>query len=564
MADLECDVLIVGSGAGGLSAAITASSLGLDVLVVEKEQFIGGTTARSGGYLWIPGNSLAKREGIDEASADVKSYLKSEAGNYFDEGRVDAFLNCGPAMIDFFERETEVHFAVGRGFADYHSDHAGAVDEGRSIFALPFMGNKLGKEFARLALPLKETLFLGFAIGSGSELKHFFNATSSARSFIFVAKRIMGHFRDVVLHGRDIRLVNGQALVARLLKSALDRKIPIWTTAPVEKLVMSDGRVIGAEIGGTKPIRVATRRGVVLATGGFPHDYRRRERMYPHFLQLSSHLSVAPASNTGDGIRLAEELGATLSDVSNVAAWTPASRVPRKDGTEGVFPHFVDRGKPGVIAVTSEGKRFVNESNSYHDFVQAMINVKQDKQIETFFITDHRAIRRYGLGFVKPYPLPLGGHLRSGYLKSGKSIAELAEAAGIDSTGLARTIEEFNDNARTGHDPVFGKGSTAYNHYQGDMANKPNPCLAPIEIGPFYAVKIETGDIGTFSGLRTTAHAEVLGDDNSVISGLFAVGADMGTVFGGGYPGAGSTLGPAMTFGFIAAHRLAGKDILPA
>ena len=561
MPNHECDVLVVGSGAGGLSTAITASSLGLDVLVVEKEKFIGGTTARSGGFLWIPGNSLAKREGIDELGADVRTYLKSEAGNYFDEVRVDAFLNNAPKMIDFFERETEVHFAVGRGFADYHSDLEGAVDEGRSIFALPFMGNKLGKEFARLAMPLKETLFLGFAVGSGSELKHFFNATSSLKSAVFVAKRITGHFRDIVLHGRDIRLVNGQALVARMLKSALDRKIPIWTAAPIEKLIESDGRIIGAEVGGDKPVRVIARRGVVLATGGFPHDYARRKLVYPHASEISSHLSVAPHSNTGDGIRLAEELGASLTEVSNVAAWTPVSRVLRKDGTEGVFPHFIDRGKPGVIAVTSEGKRFVNESNSYHDFVQAMINVKHSKQIETFFIADHRAIRKYGLGFVKPYPMPLREHLRSGYLKSGKSIRALAQTAGINPAGLARTVEEFNANAREGRDPVFGKGTTTYNHYQGDMTHKPNPCLAPIETGPFYAVKIETGDIGTFSGLRTTPHAEVLGEDSRVISGLYAVGADMGTVFGGGYPGAGSTLGPAMTFGYIAAHRLAEKDI---
>lgn len=562
MNEYECDVLVAGSGAGGLSTAIAASFLGLNVLVVEKESLIGGTTARSGGYLWIPGNSLAKREGIDESGSDIKTYLRSMAGNYFEESRVDAFLSNAPAMIDFFERETQVHFAVGRGFADYHPNRDGAVDEGRSIFALPFLGHKLGKELSRLARPLQETLFLGFAVGSGSELKHFFNATSSVESALFVSRRIAGHFRDLLLHGRDLRLVNGQALAARLLTSALERQIPIWTSTPIRRLIEANGRVVGAEVGTDRPIHVKARLGVVLATGGFPHDLERRTLAYPASVDQNTHTSLAPTGNTGDGVRLAERIGATLSDVSNAAAWAPASRVPRKDGTSGIFPHFIDRAKPGVIAVTSEGKRFVNESNSYHDFVQAMIEVKQDRKAEMFLIADHRAIRKYGLGYVKPYPMPLGEHLRSGYLKSGKSISELAKTAGIDPTGLAETVREFNKHALEGRDPAFGKGTTAYNHFQGDISHQPNPCLAPIEKGPFYAVKIETGDLGTFLGLRTTPYGEVIAAGDRTIPGLYAVGADMGSVFGGGYPGAGATLGPAMTFGYIAAHHLAGK-ILP-
>lgn len=559
MKSYECDVLVIGSGAGGLSTAVTAKHLKLDVLVVEKEPLVGGTTARSGGFLWVPGNPLAAKEGMPEG--DVRSYLKSVAGNFYDERRVEAFLDGGPRMIDFFQRHTAVQFGVGPGFADYHTNLYGAVEEGRSIFALPFLGNQLGKQIARLAKPLPETLFMGFSIGSGSELKHFFNATSSLRSAAFVARRIAGHFRDVLQHGRDMRLVNGQALAARLFKSALDRKIPIWNSAPAMRLIESDGRIIGAEIGGEKPTRVMARKAVVLACGGFPHDRARQSEVYPKLIDLDSHISLAPTGNTGDGIRLAEEIGASLGEVSQPAAWTPASRVPRKDGTTGVFPHFIDRGKPGIIAVTSKGRRFVNESESYHVFVQAMVDAKQDSLLETFFIADHRAIRKYGLGSVKPYPVPLSDDLRFGYLKKGKTIEELARVLGIDERALVDTINTFNANARSGHDPVFHRGTSAYNRYQGDLSHKPNPSLAPLETGPFYAVKIETGDIATFMGLRTSPSAEVLREDGTFIPGLYAVGTDMGSVFGGGYPGAGANLGPAMTFGFVAAHHIAGASL---
>ena len=223
------------------------------------------------------------------------------------------------------------------------------------------------------------------------------------------------------------------------------------------------------------------------------------------------------------------------------------------------MPHFIDRAKPGVIAVTRDGVRFANEGNSYHDFVQEMMKAaKPGEEIAAFLLCDHRALRKYGLGCVPPFPMPLGHHLRTGYLKRGATLAELASQAGIDARGLEATIAEFNKTAADGQDPAFGKGSRAYNRYQGDALHGPNPCIAPIEDGPFYAIRIVIGDLGTYAGIRTDANAQALDADGQPIAGLYAVGNDMASIMGGNYPGAGITLGPALTFGYIAGKHIAG------
>jgi succinate dehydrogenase/fumarate reductase flavoprotein subunit len=228
-----------------------------------------------------------------------------------------------------------------------------------------------------------------------------------------------------------------------------------------------------------------------------------------------------------------------------------------------VFPHFIDRAKPGVVAVLRNGKRFVNEANSYHDYVQAMVAADQDageSEFASWMICDHPTIRRYGLGFAKPGPLPLAPYLRSGYLQRGATLAELAAKAGIDGVALERTVAEYNTHARRGEDPAFGRGSTAYNRYLGDPAVTPNPCVAPIARGPFYALKLVPGDLGTFAGLRADANAQVLDRTGQPIPGLYAAGNDLASIMGGNYPGGGITLGPAMTFGYIAARHMAAAD----
>jgi succinate dehydrogenase/fumarate reductase flavoprotein subunit len=231
----------------------------------------------------------------------------------------------------------------------------------------------------------------------------------------------------------------------------------------------------------------------------------------------------------------------------------------RNDGSRGVMPHFIDRAKPGVIAVLRDGTRFANEGNSYHDFVQEMMKAaKPSEEIAAFLICDHRALRKYGLGCVPPFPMGIGDHVASGYLKRGATLAELAAQAGIDAERLEASVARFNSGAAEGRDPDFGKGSRAYNRYQGDALHGPNPCVAPIKDGPFYAIKLVVGDLGTYVGIRTDVHARALDVDGRPIPGLYAAGNDMASIMGGNYPGAGITLGPALTFGYIAGKHLAG------
>jgi succinate dehydrogenase/fumarate reductase flavoprotein subunit len=304
----------------------------------------------------------------------------------------------------------------------------------------------------------------------------------------------------------------------------------------------------------------------MLAAGGFPQDAIRRKELMPHSPSGHEHVSPAPPGNTGDGLRLGEAVGATVdTTLPNAAAWVPISRPRRSDGTLGTFPHFVDRSKPGIIAVTRSGRRFVNEANSYHDFCQAMVKRCQeeggpDAENAAWFIADHRTFRKYGLGYAKPSPVPYKNLIRDGYLLRGETLADLARQFGADPAELERTVASFNEHARRGEDPEFGKGSTSYNRSLGDPENKPNPCLAPIEKGPYYAVRLYVGDLGTFAGLRTNEYAQVLDEERRPIEGLYSAGNDAASIMGGNYPGGGITLGPAITFGYIAARHMAGAN----
>ncbi|CCE03847.1 fragment of putative 3-oxosteroid 1-dehydrogenase (part 2) [Bradyrhizobium sp. STM 3809] len=445
-------------------------------------------------------------------------------------------------------------------FPDYHAEAPGGTQGGRSMVTRPFDGRELGDHIKDLGQPLPELTVFGMMLGSGKEIIHFMRATKSLTSAFYVAKRLSKHAMDVLRHGRGMTLTNGNALAGRLAKSAFDLGIPLWLSSPVAELIRDGDAVRGAVVTRQgKRVRVNARLGVVLACGGFPHDVERRKAMFPHAPSGQEHFSPGPVGNTGDGLRLAEAVGGRVEDgLPHAAAWVPVSVTTRKDGSKGVMPHFIDRAKPGVIAVTADGVRFANEGNSYHDFVQAMVKAaKPGREIAAFLITDHRSLRRYGLGCVPPFPMPLGHHLRSGYLKRGATLAELARVTGIDAMSLEATVAAFNADAALGQDPTFGKGSRAYNRYQGDALHGPNPCVAPIKDGPFYAIKMVIGDLGTYAGIRTDENARALDAQGQPIEGLYAAGNDMASIMGGNYPGAGITLGPALTFGYIAGRHLA-------
>ena len=566
---VTCDLLVIGSGAGGLSAAATAAHLGLKVIVAEKEAQYGGTTAWSGGWMWIPHNPLAVEAGIREDAEPPLTYLRNELGAQFDADRVSAYLRAAPRMVDFFRRRTALQFIDGNGIPDFHGNTPGAVKGGRSVCAAPFDGRRLGARIADLKPPLAETTLWGMGIASGAELRHFMNAVRQPTSLVYVARRVVRYALDRLLYGRGMRLVNGNALVAGLAQSAFDKGAEVWTRAPARHLLTRQGlgpdaklRVTGAVIATPKgDVAVHARCGVVLACGGFPHDVQRKKALLPHAPNGVEHWSAASRGNTGDGLRIGEAAGGVVAtDLVQAAALAPVSLVPRVDGSFAHFPHLIERAKPGLIAVTQRGRRFVNEADSYHDFMQGLLRaLPAGEAVQAWLICDHAFIRRYGLGAVKPAPMPLGGMVANGYLKRANSLAELANTCGIDAPALAATVARFNAMAQTGIDLDFSKGETPYNRVQGDAAaGGMNPCMAAIEQGPFYAVRVVAGSLGTFAGLRANPNAQVLNAQGAPIAGLYACGNDQSSLMGGNYPSGGITLGPAMTFGFVAAHHAAG------
>jgi len=560
---LHCDLLVAGSGAGGLAAAVTAARLGLKVLVVEKQARFGGTTAWSGGWMWVPRHALAVAAGIQEDIAAPLAYLRHELGPQFDETRARAYLEQAPRMVDFFRSQTALQFVDGNTIPDFHGNSPGAATGGRSLCAAPFDARRLGAHLKQLQPPLWEMTLWGMGIAS-ADLRHFLQATRSWPSFKRVAGLLLRHAVDLALHGRSQRLVNGHALVGALAASALEAGAEIRVSHPLRRLLLSGGRVTGAVVdtpGGE--VHVHSTRGVVLACGGFPHDLARKRALLPHAPTGREHWSAAAWGNTGDGLRLGESAGGVVArHLAQAAALAPVSLVPRAEGSVAHFPHLVERGKPGLLAVTRAGRRFTNEADPYHDFIQGLLKATPAGQApEAWLVCDHRFIRRYGLGAVKPAPLPLGRWLRNGYLQRASTLNDLAQQCGMAPAGLQATVQRFNQQAQTGQDSDFAKGQTPYNRMQGDAsAGHVNPCMAPLQQAPFYAVKVLPGSLGTFAGLQVNKQAQVLDAADQAISGLYAVGNDMASIMGGHYPSGGITLGPAMTYGFLAAEHAAGRS----
>lgn len=558
---IACDVLIAGSGAGAFSAAITARHHGLDVLMVEKEPLFGGTTCYSAGVIWIPGSAQAKAAGIKDGPAEALRYLESIAGNRLDRDRAEAFLATGPEMLAFLESNTPVRYGLVPTWADYEPELPGGSNGGRSLAPDVFDGRKLGKRFDQIRPPLASMMLFGGMMVGRTDLPHLYNMLRAPKSAWHAMRMFARYGRDRLGWKRGTRLTNGNGLIAALALAAEEKGIPLWLETPLMSLVEKDGRIAGAIVRKEgRDIEISARRGVVLACGGFAGDAALKARLYAHVAAGRAHQSLPPATNSGDGIRIAKSAGAAFhEDVHFAAAWTPVSYLPQPDGSKLPYPHFIDRGKPGYIAVDRRGRRFVNEAKSYHVFVPAMIEAcRGDTEVECWNICDHAAIRRWGLGAAPPRPARLKPYLESGYVISGATPEELASRAGIDPAGLAATIRAFNDGARQGVDIEFGRGTDAYQRFNGAPGNLPNPCVAPLDRPPYYAVRLIPGDIGTFAGLRADASARVLDKDGQPIEGLYAAGNDMASVMGGTYPGAGITIGPALTFGYIAGRHLAG------
>jgi succinate dehydrogenase/fumarate reductase flavoprotein subunit len=556
MKTVACDVLVAGSGVAGFTAALKLHAQGRKVIMVEKEPLFGGTSAYSAGMPWIPANAAARAKG--DSIEKALTYLRAEAGNRLDQARAEAFLaNCNDA-IEFLEANSAVRFTAQPVWADYHPDAPGAAAELRGMLPGVFDGRRLGKRFSELRPPLASMMIFGRMMVGREDLPHLFNMRRSASSALHCARIVARYCWDRTRYRRGTRLANGNSLVASLAVATFERGIPLWLSSPLKRLLQEGGAVTGAIVqNGGGEVEVRTRAAVVLACGGLPWNEGFRASHFPHVKRGKKHVSAAPRGNTGDGIRAALEAGGRFDDsASQPAPWAPISLVPQPDGPPVPFPHFIDRAKPGVIIVDRRGKRFANEAVSYHDFVPRMIEAcRNDREVETFVIADHSTFRKYGLGAAPAAPAPYRTFLRSGYLMRGDSLEALASKAGIDPAGLAATVGNFNRHAEHGEDPEFGKGGDAYQRFNGDRRHGPNPCVGPIKTAPFYAVMLVPGDLGTFMGLKTDSRGRVLGEVDP-IPGLYAVGNDAASVFAGSYPGPGATIGPAITFAYLAASDI--------
>lgn len=552
------DVIVIGAGAGGMTAAAVAAVEGLRVLVIEKTAFVGGTTAWSDGMVWIPANARMKEAGLSDSITDAVRYLSSTVPEPANAGLRAAFLARGPEAVAWLEANTEVRLQPVKVCPDHYPERLGATSGGRVLEPVAFDGTRLGRAFARLRPPLPESTLFGGMMVSRLDFPHLRRVGKSLRSALRAARLVSAYALQRLRSPRGTTLHLGNALAARLFASLLARRVEILFSADVEDLSMQGDRVLGVVIRhGARDRLIAARRGVVLATGGFSHDAVLRKRFFP---AAAGFVSAANPSGTGDGLRLAATTGAALNaEATSPAYWVPASLFRRADGSRGVFPHTVtDRAKPGVIAVNAAGRRFVNEALSYHEVALAMLREGNGKPDRPFYLICDRAfLWAYGLGRIKPFTRNIRRYVASGELVEAADVAQLAARIGIKPSTLSATVAAYNADAKEGRDPEFGRGSTIYQRHLGDAAHKPNPCVAPIVRAPFFAMRIYPADLGTAIGMKVDAQARVLREDGSPVAGLYACGNDMGSIMNGNCPGPGIMLGPALTFGYIAGRHLA-------
>lgn len=556
----HCDVLVVGSGASGLATAIKAAHEGLDVIVAEKAPHFGGTTAISAGWAWVPGNRKGAAASGD-TRAEAEQYLQALAPTTYDASRIAGFLDTVPEAIDFFEDHTDVVFTYPDKAPDYQMDLPGAKLGGRAILPADADVRMLGQRCHELQPYLSSYTVFGYMPQVGPDLTQFLHANQSVKSFAYVAGKLLRTWADMLVHRQPMKRTNGSALITRMVRSALDSGVRVWTRTPVKSLVQdASGAVTGAVLGGEHAGTVEARLGIVLAGGGFSGDDELRHQHFAHDRRGGQHFTPTQGHD-GTSARMAVRAGGRIdADVSSAGSWAPVTVFRHLgSGAQRLFPHLRQIGLPGMITVDRHGRRFGNEALSYHDFGGAMLEHHQGQEdIEAWIVGDRKLMDKYGIGYAKPWPVPRQLFYRMGYLHRGRTVEELAQRIGVDATGLQETIARFNRDAAEGVDTEFGRGSTAYNHFRGDLEHQPNPNLAPLDKGPYYAAQVRMGDLGTFAGIDVDDRSAVLAADGSRIPHLYSVGASAVSVFGGGYPGYGSHIGPALAFGYRMGRDIAG------
>ncbi|MCT7662200.1 FAD-binding protein [Mycobacterium deserti] len=567
--DHTVDVLVVGSGGGGMTAALTADASGLDTLVVEKSAHFGGSTALSGGGIWVPGAPSQRKAGYVPDPDEVFAYLRQITDGLVSDERLRKYVDAAPEMMEFLENLSPwFEFVWKPGYADYYPELPGGSELGSTINVPAIDLRELGDEEQDLLQPLAlAPKGIWFA---PKDLRLFYQVRQNWRGKAVLVKLIWRMFRARVFGDRMAAI--GQSLAARMRLALKQRDVPLWLNAPMTELLTDvDGAVIGAVVERDgRPLRIAARRGVILAAGGFDHDMAWRKEHLPELSRVrdisgdGKDWSFGNPAAVGDGIRAGEKVGGA-TDLLDEAWWFPAICWP--DGRLQFMLN--ERMMPAQFVVNGQGRRFINEAAPYMDFAHAMIDGERSgvTHIPCWLVTDIRSFHRYVVGGHLPIPkvpfapVPTGrkvpkAWLDSGVVVEGNSFEELAEKMGVPPAQLRQTADRFNELARSGHDDDFNRGDSAYDNYYGDPT-LPNPNLHPLGKPPYYAFQIILGDLGTSGGLRTDEHARVLDGDDRVVKGLYAVGNNSAAVMGRSYAGAGATIGPAMTFGYVAAKHIA-------
>lgn len=554
--DMEVDWLVAGAGAAGMTGAVVAHQLGGSVLLVEKEPVFGGTTAKSGGVAWIPGNHRQAEAGIQDSIDEGYAYLKGLIGDSVSDARIRAYAERAPEMLRFMMAHSHVDYSALPEYMDYYEDVPGYKSGGRSMDNAPFDLRRLGAEAQHINLGHYDGLLLPFNITvvEGRQLQEM-----DLKAFLTGFRLLLRYLLDIparLKRQRDNRLALGPALVARLRYSLLKRDIPVWLNAPMRELLCEDNRVKGAVVERDgKAIRVRARRGVLLGTGGFARnaELRRRFQQAP----IGSDWSASAPGSTGDAVIMGEKVGAAL-DFMGSAWWSPSYTLP--DGR--VLALISGKSNPGSIMINCQGRRFANEAQPYEDLVKAQYasHARGEESIPCYLLFDARFRSKYAVGHIKPGKVEADRRIppenfENGLLTKGETLGELALKLGIDPATLEETVRRFNEHARRGEDPEFGRGSTIHDRYYADKKVSPNPSLAPLDQAPYYALRCDPGDLDTKGGLKCDEYARVLDTSGNVIEGLYAAGNASAAVMGDTYPGAGATIGSAMTFAYIAAQQ---------
>jgi 3-oxosteroid 1-dehydrogenase len=561
--DHSVDVLVMGSGGAGQTAALRAADLGLEVLIVEKGDTWGGSTAMSAGAVWLPNNRAMKEAGLTDSEDEGVMYMTHLTGGTIPEERIRTFIREGNRMVEYLAARSHVRFDSLETYPDYVPEDPGGALGGRSLDPVPFDGNELGEEFRTLHDPYPPAMIMG----------KFLLAVPQARTLLQpglkpkleMAKgmaRYAARSKRRKVHDRDPYLTMGQSLMSRLRLSLIERGVPLWLDSPVESFVEEDGRVVGVRITRDgRSMAIEARRGVMVAAGGFERNDEMRKKYQRAPIEAS--WTVGNYDNTGDGIRAGEAVGAQLdTELMREAWWMPATLAPGSKYTDVLM---IEKSLPHGIFVNRDAKRFLNEGENYNDLVIKMYeqDAKDHASIPAWFIVDTTYRKRYRLGPVLPAfamsdkKLPPGLRPGEGWLHKAETLEELAVDIDLDPAALRATVDRFNGFARTGVDEDFHRGASANDRYYSDPRAKPNSTLGPIETGPFYAIPVTPSDLGTKAGLVTDIGGRVLDDDGTAIPGLYAAGNSASTVMGTRYAGAGATIAPAMVFGFLAGESIA-------